>query len=101
MNFNIFFINLTQQNATSIFINQVEHDDLSNEILFILNYALVEYCNKKNINYIDLAKKFDGKIECFFDRVHTTSAGSSAIVQTIIDDLIEIIKKEQLFYFAN
>ena len=41
MNFNIFFINLTQQNATSTFINQVEHDGLSNEILFILNYTLV------------------------------------------------------------
>ena len=32
---------VTQQNATSIFINQVEHDGLSNEILFILNYVLV------------------------------------------------------------
>ena len=56
---------------------------------------------KKNINFIDLAKKFDGKIEYFFDKVHTTRAGSSAIAQNIIDDLIEIIKKEQLFYFAN
>ena len=97
MNFNIFFINLTQQNATSIFINQVEHDGLSNDIMFILNYALVEYCNKKNINYIDLAKKFDGKVEYFFDKVHTTRVGSSVIAQTIIDDLVKIIKKEQLF----
>jgi len=92
---------VTKQNAVSIFINQVGYDGLSNEILFILNYALVEYCNKKNINYIDLAKKFDGKVEYFIDRVHTTRAGSSVIAQTIMDDLIEIIKKEQLFYFAN
>ena len=88
---------MTKKNAVSIFINQVGYDGLSSEILFILNYALVEYCNKKNINYIDLAKKFDGKVEYFFDKVHTTFDGSSAIAQTIIDDLVKIINKEQLF----
>ena len=88
---------VTEQNATPVFINQVGYDGLSNDILFILNYALVEYCNKKNINYIDLAKEFDGKVEYFFDKAHTTRAGSSAIAKTIIDDLVKIIKKEQLF----
>ena len=88
---------VTAQNATPVFINQVAYDGLSNDILFILNYALAEYCNKKNINYIDLAKKFDGKVEYFFDKVHTTRVGSSVIAQTIIDDLVKIIKKEQLF----
>ena len=88
---------VTEQNATSVFINQVGYDGLSNDILFILNYALAEYCNKKNIYYIDLAKKFDGKVEYFFDRVHTTRVGSSVIAQTIIGDLVKIIKKEQLF----
>ena len=88
---------VTEQNATPVFINQVGYDGLSNDILFILNYALAEYCNKKNINYIDLAKKFDGKVEYFFDKVHTTRVGSSVIAQTIIDDLVKIIKKEQLF----
>ena len=88
---------VTKQNATPIFINQVGYDGLSNDILFVLNEALAEYCNEKNINCIDLAKKFDGKVEYFFDKVHTTRAGSLAIAQTIIDDLVKIIKKEQLF----
>ena len=51
----------------------------------------------RNITNKMLAKKFDGKVEYFFDGVHTTPAGSSAIAQTIIDDLVKIIKKEQLF----
>ena len=82
------------KSALPIFINQVMYDGLKNEILFIINYSLIEYCKKKKIACIDLAMKFDGKLEYWFDEIHTTGLGSKIIANTIIDELVEIIDNE-------
>ena len=52
---------------------------------------------KKKLYCIDLAKKLDGKLEYWFDSVHTTELGSKIIARTIIDELVSIIEKENLF----
>ena len=85
-------------NSAAIFINQVQSDGLKNEErLFILNHSLIEYCKRENMNCIDLAGKLDGKQNYWSDGMHTTALGSKVISETIIDDLISIIKKEKLF----
>ena len=83
--------------ATPIFINQVLSGGLIHEDLFIHNYSLIEYCKEKNLYCIDLAKKLNGKLNYWFDGVHTTVLGSKVIAEIIIEDLIKIIKKENLF----
>ena len=57
----------------------------------------VEYCKNNNLHCIDLASKLDGKKNYWFDAVHTTRLGSTVIAETVIDDLIKIIKHEKLF----
>ena len=86
-----------KKNSTAVFINQVKLDGLKNEKLFIYNYSLIEYCKNKNLHCIDLASKLDGKKNYWFDAVHTTKLGSTVIAETVIDDLIKIIKHEKLF----
>ena len=88
---------VTKKNSTAVFINQVMFDGLKNEKLFILNYSLIEYCKDANIHCIDLAIKLDGKINYWFDRNHTTGLGSKIIAETVINDLIKIIKEKKLF----
>ena len=80
-----------------IFINQVNFEGVKNERLFIINHFLIEYCKEKNLYCIDLANKFNGKFNYWYDGVHTTGEGSKLIAETLINDLIEIIKKEKLF----
>ena len=43
---------------------------------------------------IDFAKKFNGKLDYWYDGVHTSALGSKAIAEVIIEDLIKIIKNE-------
>ena len=88
---------VAKKKSTPVFINQVMFDGLKNEKLFILNYSLIEYCKDANIHCIDLAIKLDGKINYWFDRNHTTGLGSKIIAETVINDLIKIIKEEKLF----
>ena len=83
--------------AVPIFINQVLSEGLKQEDLFIHNYALIEYCRSKKLHCINMAKKFNGKLDYWYDGVHTSALGSKVIAETIIDDLIIIIKKENLF----
>ena len=84
-------------NALAIFITQVQFDGLKEENLFILNYSLIEYCNRENLNCIDLGKKLDGKLDFFYDLAHTTKLGSQVIAETVINDLTQIIERENLF----
>ena len=86
-----------KKNSTAVFINQVMLDGLKDERLFIYNYSLIEYCKNKNLHCIDLASKLDGEKNYWFDAVHTTRLGSTVIAETVIDDLIKIIKHEKLF----
>jgi len=95
---NILRNQVKNKNSAAIFINQVQSDGLKNEErLFILNHSLIEYCKRENMNCIDLADKLDGKQNYWSDGMHTTALGSKVISETIIDDLISIIKKEKLF----
>ena len=73
------------------------YDGLKNEKLFILNHSLVKNCKKTNLYCIDLAAKLEGQIDFWFDRNHTTALGSKIIAETIIDDLVKIIKQKKLF----
>jgi len=83
--------------AIPVFVNQVGFEGGKWEKLFILNYTLIEYCRKKNLYCIDLAKKLDGKLTYWFDPVHTSISGSKAIADIIIVDLLKILNKENLF----
>jgi len=78
--------------AKPIFINQLAHNGNHNKDLFILNYSLIEYCKKKKYFCIDLAKSLEGKKQYWWDGVHTTPAGSEAIVKIIYPKLVEFLK---------
>ena len=86
-----------KKNSKAIFINQVMANGLKIEKLFILNYALIEYCKNSNLNCIDLAAKLEGEYKYWCDSVHTSPLGSRVVAKTVIDDLIRIIKKEKIF----
>ena len=83
--------------AAAVFVTQVRYDGLSVGNIFILNYSLIEYCKKRNLNCIDLGKKLNGKLNYWYDIVHTTKLGSKVVAETIIDDLVKIIEQKNLF----
>ena len=87
----------TNNNATPIFITQVRYDGLKVSNLFIVNYSLIEYCEKRNLSCIDLGKKLNGKVKYWYDAVHTSIQGSKVIAEVLIDDLDKIIKQKNLF----
>ena len=88
---------VTKKNSTAVFINQVLATGNKNEKLFILNYSLIEYCKDTNMYCIDLAAKLNGKYDYWWDKHHTTGQGSKVVAETVIKDLIKIIKLENLF----
>ena len=88
---------VTKKNSTAIFINQVPAHGNKDERLFILNHSLIEYCKNTNMHCIDLAAKLNGKFNYWWDTSHTTGLGSKIIAETIIDNLIKIIKQENIF----
>ena len=86
-----------KKNSTAVFINQVRRDGLKLEELFILNHSLIEYCKDVNMHCIDLAAKLNGKYNYWTDEWHTTGLGSKVIAEMVIDDLVKIIKLENLY----
>ena len=88
---------VTKNNSTAIFINQVLATGNKHEKLFILNHSLIEYCKNTNMHCIDLAAQLNGKFNYWSDGTHTTGLGSKVVAETIIDDLIKIIKQENIF----
>ena len=78
--------------AKPIFINQLAFEGNYNEVLFALNYSLIKHCSLKKYNCIDLAKNLEGKENYWWDTMHTTPAGSKAIVQLIYPELIKYLK---------
>ena len=84
-------------NAIPIFITQVRYDGLKADVLFILNYSLIEFCKKRNFSCIDLGKKLNGELRYWYDPVHTSILGSKIVAETIIDDLVKILKQKNLF----
>ena len=88
---------VAKKNSTAVFINQVRNDGLKLEKLFILNHSLIEYCKDASMHCINLAAKLNGKFNYWADEFHTTGLGSKVIAETVIDDLIKIIKQENIF----
>jgi len=88
---------VAKKNSTAVFINQVQKDGLKLEKLFILNYSLIEYCKDVSMHCINLAAKLNGKFNYWADDYHTTVLGSKVIAETVINDLIKIIKQENIF----
>jgi lysophospholipase L1-like esterase len=74
-------------NAKPIFINQLTHNGNYNEKIFIFNYSLINHCKQKGYSCIDLAKKLNGKLEYWWDGIHTTPKGSKVITNIIYPDL--------------
>ena len=74
-----------------VFINQITSEGAFNEVLFILNFALIEHCKKNNYNCIDLQKKLIGKQHYWWDGVHTTPKGSQEIVNLIFPELLKFL----------
>ena len=79
--------------AKPIFINQLTSQGHLNEVLFILNYSLINHCLEKNYKCIDLAKKLIGKKEYWWDGIHTTMKGSEVIANLIFPDLYNFLAK--------
>ena len=88
---------VAKKNSTAVFINQVQRDGLKLEKLFILNHSLIEYCKDVSMHCINLPAKLNGKFNYWADNFHTTGLGSKVIAETVIDDLIKIIKRENIF----
>ena len=70
---------------------QFDSEDLLK--LITLNIFLIDHCNKRKYNCIDLARDLEGKNDYWWDGVHTTPKGSEAIANLIAPKLIEIFKK--------
>ena len=79
--------------AIPIFINQLDSTGFQNKKLITLNIFLIDHCNKRKYNCIDLARDLEGKNDYWWDGVHTTPKGSEAIANLIAPKLIEIFKK--------
>ena len=77
--------------AKPIFINQPALKHENSEILFLLNYILIDHCNKKNYQCINLAKEIKATEDFWWDRVHTTPKGSKAIADAIFPKLINFL----------
>ena len=90
-------VSLVEKNdGHPIFINQVKFDGLKDEVLFILNYSLIEHCKINKINCIDSAKLINGKFEFWYDTTHSTILGSEVIAKSIINELINILRNNKI-----
>ena len=72
-----------EYSATPIFINQVTAYGAHIDRHLILNYALKKHCEIKNYECIDIASDFEGKLEYWYDGIHTTPLGSKVIADKI------------------
>ena len=83
-----------EYSATPIFINQVTAYGAHIDRHLILNYALKKHCGIKNYDCVDIATDFKGKLEYWYDGIHTTPLGSKVIA----DKIYPILKKKFLIY---
>lgn len=78
-------------NSKAIFITNIDSQGFIKETL-IKNIALIEHCQLRNYNCINLAKKLKAKKDYWYDGTHTTKEGSEEIARLILPDLIKILK---------
>lgn len=79
-----------QLNSTPIFVTNISAGGFS-DIGLVLNFTLIEHCEKKKYQCIDLAKKLDSNINYWKDGMHTTQIGSKVIAGIIYKDLNKIL----------
>ena len=79
-----------EMGAVPIFINQLTAAGFRNSKLVSLNSALITHCKKKNYKCIDVASNLDGKLDFWWDGIHTTPKGSQEIANIIAPELIKI-----------
>jgi lysophospholipase L1-like esterase len=77
--------------STPIFITNLASPGHVEEI-FILNHELLNHCELKKYNCIDLAKQINGKPEYWKDGTHTSKIGSEIFAKLIYKDLKKIIE---------
>ena len=82
-------------NSIPIFITSVRSHG-NTKLSFIFNYSLISHCEKRKYNCINLAKKLEGKFNYWRDSTHTTKEGSEIIAGLITEDLIKILKNQNL-----
>ena len=84
-------------NSNPIFITSVKGDG-NTKINFIFNYSLISHCEKKKYNCINLAKKLEGKFNYWRNESHTHTSikGSEIIANLIFEDLVKILKNQNL-----
>ena len=91
----IMYENAKKINSNPIFITSVRSHG-NTKLSFIFNYSLISHCEKKKYNCINLAKKLEGKFNYWSDSTHTTKEGSEIIAGLITEDLIKILKNQNL-----
>tara|TARA_B110000914_G_C15488928_1_gene459547 strand:+ start:693 stop:1775 length:1083 start_codon:yes stop_codon:yes gene_type:complete len=90
-NIDILAINSKKYSAVPIFVNQTTAYGAHEKRHLALNFALKKHCIKKKYVCIDFANSFDGKLEYWYDGVHTTPLGSKVIADKIYFHLKKII----------
>ena len=93
----ILYENAKKINSNPIFITSVKGDG-NTKINFIFNYSLISHCEKKKYNCINLAKKLEGKFNYWRNESHTHTSikGSEIIANLIFEDLVKILKNQNL-----
>ena len=84
--------NSRKYSSTPIFLNQATAYGANIERHLALNFALKKHCIKKKYVCIDFANSFDGKLEYWYDGIHTTPLGSKVIADEIYPHLSKILK---------
>tara|TARA_Y100000590_G_scaffold424335_1_gene531072 strand:- start:182 stop:1237 length:1056 start_codon:yes stop_codon:yes gene_type:complete len=75
-----------------IFINQLTAKGFNNSKLVALNSSLIIHCKKNKYHYIDVASNLEGKLDFWWDGIHTTPKGSKEIADIIAPQLIKIFE---------
>ena len=80
-----------------IFITQINFEGNGDKILYFLNEALKEFCEKNDFYIIKLDEKITSPINhLFYDEIHVNNLGSLYISQLIYPELKIILDKRKL-----
>ena len=78
-------------NANPIFITSIK-SHVNSKSIFVFNYALIKHCEKKKYDCINIAEKFESKINYWRNKNLTSIKGSEAIANLIFEDLENFLK---------
>ena len=78
-------------NANPIFITSIK-SHVNSKSIFVFNYALIKHCEKKKYDCINIAEKFESKINYWRNKNLTSIKGSEAIANLVFEDLKKFLK---------